>query len=119
MTHPITPPPELSDEQVGKWLIDDGYPWDPSEQAVITITTNRLKNVARQAFQAGADQELDACCEWLMYEKDRQGLRAARRPKTQSLKEQALDVLHLSFDRGYLKEEAADTIRRALESIDD
>jgi hypothetical protein len=35
------------------------------------------------------------------------------------LKDQALDVLHLSFDRGYLKEEAADTIRRALESIDD
>jgi len=49
--------PELSDEQVNNWLIDDGYPWDPSEKVVITIKTSRLKNVARQAFQAGADAE--------------------------------------------------------------
>ena len=39
--------------------------------------------------------------------------------KSPSLKEQALDELHISFDRGYLKKEAADTIRRALEQIDD
>jgi len=39
--------------------------------------------------------------------------------KPPSLKEQALDELHISFDRGYLKKEAADTIRRALEQLDD
>jgi hypothetical protein len=39
--------------------------------------------------------------------------------KSPSLKEQALDELHISFDRGYLKKEAADTIRRALEQLDD
>ena len=96
MTHSSTSPPELSDEQVGEWLIDDGYPWDPSEQAVITITTNRLKNVACQAFQAGADQELEACCEVLDNLNDgfwSEKLRAARRPKPPSLKEQALEIL--------------------------
>ncbi len=92
--HPIIPPPELSDEQVGEWLTADDYPWDPSEQAVITITPSRLKNVARKAFQAGADQELEACCEWIWRETSDEGfianLRAARRPKPPSLKEQAL-----------------------------
>jgi hypothetical protein len=82
--HPITSPLELSDEQVGEWLIDDGYPWDPSELAVITITTNRLKNVARQAFQAGADQELAACCEWL--EKQHEKLGWAYRMRDQDLR---------------------------------
>ncbi len=72
-------------------------------------------------YRAGADAELEACCEWIPkwtpWDADR--LRAARRPKPQSLKEQALDELHISFDRGYLKEGAADTIRRALEQLDD
>jgi hypothetical protein len=129
--HPITSPLELSDEQVGEWLIDDGYPWDPSEQAVITITTNRLKNVARQAFQAGADQELEACCEWLedpctadmpSLAKD---LRYSRRPKPPSLKEQALAELEkvdMLWDTDEFCEEtlgALDTIRCALEQLPD
>ncbi len=113
----ITPPPELSDEQVGEWLIDDGYPWDPSEQAVITITTNRLKNVARQAFQAGADQELEACCaliddRWL----EASDLRAARRPKPPSLKQSGFTALEL------LKQRTTDPniiepLSRALEAL--
>jgi hypothetical protein len=48
------------------------------------------------AYQAGADQELEACCEWLAYEgheHEHLALRAARRPKPPSLKEQALAVL--------------------------
>ena len=123
--HPITPPPELSDEQVGEWLIDDGYPWDPSEQAVITITTNRLKNVARQAYQAGADQELEACCEVLDNLNDgfwSEKLRAARRPKPPSLKEQAYAALDAYVygnpDHGD-KQNTYNTIRRALEQLDD
>jgi len=120
--HPITPPQELSDEQVGEWLINDGYPWDPSELAVITITTNRLKNVARQAYQAGADQELEACCEWLaskvMSERKYPDLRAARRPEPMSLKEQALKALD-DISIASFEQDAASTIRQALESLPD
>ena len=119
--HPIAPAPELSDEQVGEWLINDSYPWDPSELAVITITTNRLKNVARQAFQAGADHELQACCEALDNLNDgfwSEKLRAARRPKPPSLKEQALGLLNEGPVSELLDHEV-DTIRRALEQLDD
>ena len=76
--------------------------------------------IATQATRWGSDEELEACCEWLMlngYGAAISRLRAARRPKPPSLKEQALDELHISFDRGYLKEGAADTIRRALEAL--
>jgi hypothetical protein len=36
--------------------------------------------IAHHAAEWGADEELDACCEWLMYEHDRKALRADRRP---------------------------------------
>jgi hypothetical protein len=59
---PITPPPEL----VQQWhVLTTDYLWSPLEQTSITITTNRLNNVATQAAQWGADQELEACCERL------------------------------------------------------
>jgi hypothetical protein len=128
---PIVPPPELSDEQVGEWLIDDDYPWDPSEQAVITITPSRLKNVARQAYQAGADQELEACCleiidgvcrlyvdETKLRERLANDLRAARRPKPPSLKEQALDA-HNRMMAGEETQDDWAIVRRALEQLDD
>jgi hypothetical protein len=75
----------------------------------------------RNGFQAGADQELEACCKMLEYNfmPDSSSLRAARRPKPPSLKEQALDDLHIAFDRGCLSEGQADTIRRALEQLND
>jgi hypothetical protein len=104
--HPIVPPPEL----LQLWF-EQHHDYDKG-----------INELLIEAAQYGADQELEACCEWL----DREGwsgesrqLRAARRPKPQSLKEQALDELHISFDRGYLKEGAADTIRRALEALPD
>jgi hypothetical protein len=99
--HPITPPPEL----VEQWA---HLPAD-------------WNTVAFLIAHWGADQELEACCEWLSVPCPSYGreLRNARRPKPPSLKEQALDELHISFDRGYLKEGAADTIRRALEQLDD
>jgi hypothetical protein len=52
-----------------------------------------------EAYKAGADQELEACCEWLreFHQSKRPGgtenLRRSRRPKPPSLKEQALAVL--------------------------
>jgi hypothetical protein len=98
--YPIAPPPEL----VEQWMQDHSTKYD----------------LARHAAQWGADAELEACCEWVDWKwsgiKSRE-LRASRRPKPPSLKEQALDELHISFDRGYLKEGAADTIRRALEAL--
>ena len=107
--HQITPPPEL----VEQWEAD----WHCSGN---TNGNGFTYFVATRAAQWGADQELEACCEWLPDVGEmRAMLHAVRRPKPPSLKEQALDVLHLSFDRGYLKEEAADTIRRALEQLPD
>jgi hypothetical protein len=105
MTHPVVPPGALLKKWEDQWF-------DEQENADVLLI---------QAFQAGADQELEACCGLLV----QQGfdlvdyLHAARRPKPLSLKEQALNELHSSFDRGYLKKEAADTIRRALEQLDD
>jgi hypothetical protein len=100
--HPITPPPEL----VEQWMQDHATKYD----------------LARHAVQWGADQELDACCEWLQdpdLNVDTYKLRAARRPKPPSLKKQALAELDL------LKGDAnahglgfdASAIRRALESL--
>jgi hypothetical protein len=74
--------------------------------------------VATEAAQWGADQELEACVE-LTRDNDGYdaalGLRAARRPKPPSLKEQALALIN--SDKPYLDDTAMDTIRRALEAL--
>jgi len=81
--------------------------------------------VLRAAYQLGSDQELDECCHWLTEGKDvfySRSLRAARRPKPPSLKEQALAQLDLLSQRAYARDLAgfqADTIRRALENLPD
>jgi hypothetical protein len=71
--HPITPPPEL----VEQWMQVHATKYD----------------LARHAAQWGADQELEACCEWVDWKwsgiKSRE-LRASRRPKPPSLKETLL-----------------------------
>lgn len=113
----LTPSPELltlSPELLTRWKND----WLNG----IEDADELLVNAYAAGALAGADQELKACCEWLDWNHSdllSRELRAARRPKSPSLKEQALDDLHISFDRGYLKKEAADTIRRALEQLDD
>ena len=119
--HPITPPPEL----VGQWLCSEDYQWGPLEQASITITTNRLQNVATQAARWGADQELEACCEWFANDVVSEvvsvvaELRAARRPEPQTLNSVALQMLGtIERDAHYIPE-ITDTIRRALEALDD
>ena len=118
--HPITPPPEL----VQQWLCSEDYTWGPLEQQSITITTNRLQNVATQAAQWGADRELEACCEVLARELICDGkhvatdLRMIRRPKPPSLKEQALSELNLTADPNgaELSRTQVELIRRALEA---
>ena len=70
------------------------------------------------AYQAGADHELEACTEWLAYEgheHEHLALRSARRPKPQSLKEQALKAL-LHLDHGQHNERCL-LIRQALEAL--
>jgi hypothetical protein len=80
-----------------------------------------------EAYKAGADQELEACCEWLreFHQSKRPGgtenLRRSRRPKPPSLKEQALlqlDTLNADLamhGRGC----DLSQIRRALEALND
>jgi hypothetical protein len=118
--HPITPPPELFAE----WLAEVKR-LHPGES-----TGFIAGEVARLAYQAGADQELEAIIELAgesaLAEEDRYfdgmtvaSLRAQRRPKLPSLKELALDDLRIAFDRGCLSGIQADTIRRALEQLPD
>jgi hypothetical protein len=77
-------------------------------------------HLAARAAQWGADQELEACCEWLENQPQwMEDLRAARRPKPPSLKEQALlqlDTLNADLamhGRGC----DLSQIRRALEAL--
>jgi hypothetical protein len=113
-----SPPPEL----VGEWLCSEDYPWGPLEQASVTITTNRLQNVATQAAQWGADQELEACSQWLPKLPPWSGndLRKHRRPKPPRLKEQALSELNLTADPDgvELSRTQVELIRKALEALD-
>jgi hypothetical protein len=116
--HPITPPSELIED----WIeIAKPEPWKrpPDPNVLCTL-----------AAQWGSDQELDACCEWLSNEvlcesNVHRFLRAARRSKPQSLKEQALAELEkvdMLWDTDEFGEEtlgALDTIRRALEQLPD
>ena len=102
--NPITPPPEL----VQKWA---DMLASRSDQAVFTM-----------AAQWGADQELEACCQWLFendYDVAPVCLRAARRPKPPSLKQQALAVIENSSFCDHLSPQDAAIIRRALEALDD
>ena len=102
--HPITPPPEL----VQQWVND--------------FAPKGMMAIATQAARWGADQELEACCEWLETYVQRWAewsadFRADRRPKPPSLKE--LNLKHLEVmerDGHYLPEIIAD-LRRAIESL--
>ena len=123
--HPITPPPEM----VEKWVRMLEYLPD--------------KQVFSEVAQWGADQELEACCEWLKVQETQSAkwfdirhdacalvsdLRAARRPKAPSLKEQALAALgEMSIEPCLINGVDANaavrakynTIRRALEALND
>jgi hypothetical protein len=116
--HPITPPPELRRQ----WLDNDHFPMVTGTHDLLSITRDRLNSVIDQATQWGADQELEACCEWLAYEgheHEHLALRDARRPKPQTLNNVALQMLGtIERDAHYIPE-ITDTIRRALEALDD
>jgi hypothetical protein len=108
--YPITPPPEL----VQQW-------WH--EAALRKYNgADADKHVTSMAAQWGADQEMEACCEWLSVPCPSYGreLRAARRHKPPSLKEQALEQLDgiaTVFRMTHGGNLVCDTIRRALEAL--
>jgi len=75
-------------------------------------------DLARHAARWGADTELEACCEWLQdpdLNVDTYKLRAARRPKPQSLKEMALEAL--DEEQAELSIQNYKLIRSVLESL--
>jgi hypothetical protein len=125
--HPITPPPT---ELVQQWREAPEFS-ALSPCVMVTVTTTKLQDIATQAAQWGADQELAACCrqltdpEWYDGIKNLRGpfraaeLRAARRPKPPSLKEQALSLVEQHEDGWRPSPKDWDTIRRALEQLDD
>jgi hypothetical protein len=102
--YPITPPPELLQRLYGL----------PQMRAI------------EAAFQAGADQELEACSALLELSDDnaREYLQSTRRPEPPSLKEQALEELEkvdMLWDTTEFSQEtlnSLNTIRRALEALD-
>ena len=99
--HPITPPPEL----VEQWA----HMFEQHTDA----------EVFNQAAQWGADEELDECCAWLpnLPPWSADNLRAARRPKPPSLKEQALVALKHAEGGWRPVPTDCDIIRRALEAL--
>jgi hypothetical protein len=105
--HPITPPPELFQM------------WEDDILNERDNVDHVLDCAWKDGFLAGADQELEACVEWLFkyqYDGEVPLLRAARRPKPPSLKEQALAILD-DANRGDLGDDEMATIRRALEAL--
>jgi hypothetical protein len=107
---PITPPAEL----VEQWKRTAPHrAHEPEHYHYITLC----------AAQWGADQELEACCN-LIYKQEgspfcggtAEWLRAARRPKPPSLKEQALEVFE-ALIHGDASELDVGVIRLALEAL--
>jgi hypothetical protein len=114
--HNITPPPDL----VQQWLAEIWHEGTPVRVALSD------EHIAARAAQWGADQELEACCKWLLCEAGDAvtefipgDLRAARRPKPQTLNSIALEMLGTIEKMDVVIPEITDTIRRALEQLDD
>ena len=110
MEHPITPPDELVQKLRNE-----------APQGIRDAGVTRDLCLIAAAYRAGADQELDACCEWLpkYCPWDADQLRAARRPKPMSEADQALADLDALVDdlsnhgMGF----KATNVRRALKRL--
>jgi hypothetical protein len=113
MTDPITPSPEVVTS------LRNSAPHGIRDAGV-----TRELWLINHAYAAGANQELEACCEWLakpevaLTGKGPSDLRAGRRLKPPSLKEQALAALEV-IPKLVGFESERDTIRAALEALDD
>ena len=111
-SHPIKPP---SLALIKKWIIGNG----------LTVSIVEASAIASLASRLGADQELEACCEWLHWQNLAThselipSLRAARRPA--SLKAQALEAMNRCDNEIWCEEIERDLaiIRTALEQLPD
>jgi hypothetical protein len=105
---PITPPPLVREQ----WHLESPFK---------VISLEREDYMIDRAAQWGAGQELKACCEWITGYgwSGVAKLRAARRPEPPSLKQQALKALTAIEGDFNTVGDHADTIRRALEALDD
>ena len=113
--HPITPPPEL----VQQWGHDAnllGVPHNDENWAY-------EQHIANRAAQWGADQELEACLRLVEIDAGEDAydfaryIRAARRPRPPSLKEQALLAIDTAVADDRLSADVANVVRRALEAL--
>jgi hypothetical protein len=105
---------EVSDELVHRWWPESLY----------VVQPGNLNYFANKVAQWTADQELDACCEWLRENADESDkdlwdaleveLREARRPKAPTLNEIALQFMGTIEKDGRYLPEITSTIVRAL-----
>ena len=108
--HSITPPPEFVQQ------------WRKQAPRCRDSGIAREDWLMARAAQWGADQELEACCalmdDWGL---DGEDLMQCRRPKSLSLKKQALAALERYEAEEWCEEMTFDSsvIRRALEQLDD
>lgn len=101
--HPAIPPADLLKKWEDLWF-------DEEEHADVLLI---------RAFQAGADQELEACCEWVQdYAECGALLHLVRRPKSPSLKEQALEALE-SLKQRTTDPNIIEPIRLAVEQLNE
>ena len=109
--HPMQPTPE----KFGEWLAEACRRWPSGRPGDIAGV------VARAAYAAGADAQLEACEKWVgmsMPNRYVESLHAAMRPKPPSLKQQALEALERMHDTCLMTWDN-ETIRRALETLPD
>jgi hypothetical protein len=124
---PITPPPEL----VQQWIRErPEREYSHTRRNYLMGISNYdqtarqfVFDIATQAAQWGADQELEACIANIntMYGKGKADwLRSMRRPKPPNLKEEALkqlDEISACFRVTHMSDIVCDKIRRALEQL--
>jgi hypothetical protein len=107
--HPIKPTPDLVNQ------------WRKRGPADATINNSYEMHIAIQAAQWGADQELEACCEWVSFRhwsSTAERLRIARRPKPPSETDQALELVsRIEKSESIWVMSELGTIRRALERL--
>jgi hypothetical protein len=115
MTNPITPPTEL----VEQWVTEVWHEGTPARLSLSDM------HITTEAARWGADQELEECCAWLAQSTSEpyiNALRIARRPKPPSLKKASADALDTCIYNLLAKDKEQhryNTIRRALEALDD
>jgi hypothetical protein len=111
--HPITPPPELVLQWIGEFFgCTAGGELSDSERFLTT-----------RAAQWGADQELEACCEWFVRDwtdvETADKLRTARRPKPLTVKQRAQRNLVNMINNGHLSPDLAELFTAAVEMAPD